>query len=82
MNVVPRELHEYLRFNKLILGYDGCPNLFFANGRNALLTRDYPSALKQLADAPERLRQLAAQAARDLPVQSWADIAVAFARVL
>ncbi len=72
------KLQEYLRFHKPILGYDGRANLFFANGRNALLTRDYPAAIRQLADDPALRQRLAANASRDLPVYSWAEIAAQF----
>ena len=72
------KLQEYLRFNKPILGYDGRANLFFTNGRNALLTRDYPAAIRRLADDPGLRHQLAENAARELPVYSWAEIAALF----
>lgn len=72
------KLQEYLRFKKPILGYDGRMNLFFANGRNALLTRDYPSAILRLANDPDLRRQLAEHAARDIPVHTWAEIAAMF----
>jgi glycosyltransferase involved in cell wall biosynthesis len=58
------KLQEYLRFNKPILGYDGRANLFFTNGRNALLTRDYVAAIGRLADDPGLRRELAENAAR------------------
>jgi len=70
------KLQEYLRFGKPILGYDGRANLFFTNGRNALLTRNYPDAIHRLADDPDLRRRLADNARCDLPVQSWAVIAV------
>jgi hypothetical protein len=47
------KIQEYLRFHKPILGYDGRANLFFTNGQNALLTRDYPAAIRRLADVLE-----------------------------
>lgn len=72
------KIHEYLRFGKPILGYDGRPNLFFTNGRNALLTRDYPSAIRRLADDPALRDALAEHAAQDLPVLSWAEVARLF----
>ena len=72
------KLQEYLRFNKAVLGYDGRANLFFTNGRNALLTRDYPSAIRKLADDPVFRQQLADNASRDLPVNTWAEIAGQF----
>ena len=72
------KLQEYLRFHKPILGYDGRANLFFANGRNALLTRDYPAAILRLADDPSLRQQLADHAARDIPVYTWAEIAGQF----
>ena len=72
------KLQEYLRFGKPILGYDGRANQFFTNGRNALLTRDYPSAIRRLADDPDFRHQLADNARRELPVHSWAEIAARF----
>jgi len=72
------KLQEYIRFNKPILGYDGRMNLFFANGRNALLTRDYPAAIRRLAGDPVLCRTLAANAARDIPVHTWLEIAQQF----
>ncbi len=74
------KIQEYLRFGKPILGYDGRPNLFFTNGRNALLTRDYRSAILRLADDPGLRARLAANAATDLPVATWAEIAARFDR--
>ena len=64
------KLQEYLRFNKPILGYDGRANLFFTNERNALLTRDYPAAIRRLADDPALCQRLADNASRELPVQT------------
>ncbi len=72
------KLQEYLRFGKPVLGYDGRLNLFFQNGRNALLTRDYVGAVQHLASDPEFCRTLAQNAARDLRVHSWLEIAQQF----
>jgi glycosyltransferase involved in cell wall biosynthesis len=72
------KIQEYLRFHKPILGYDGRANLFFANGRNALLTRDYPTAIRRLADDPALRQQLVEHADRELPVHTWAEIAAQF----
>lgn len=72
------KIQEYLRFGKPILGYDGRPNLFFTNGRNALLTRDYRTAIRQLADDPALRARLAANARNELPVMTWAEIAAQF----
>lgn len=72
------KLQEYLRFEKPIVAYDGRANRFFTNGRNALLTRNFAEAFRQLADNPDLGRGLAAQAAVDLPVHSWAEIAEKF----
>lgn len=72
------KIQEYLRFGKPIVAYDGRPNLFFTNGRNALLTKDYASAFRRLADDPELCRQLAENAAKDLPVDDWHQIAARF----
>lgn len=72
------KLHEYLRFNKPILGYDGRANLLFKNGRNALLTRDYPSAILRLYQDSELRRFLAENAKKDIPVHTWLEIAGKF----
>jgi len=72
------KLQEYLRFKKPILGYDGRMSLFFTNGRNALLTRDYPAALRQLANDSQLRQRLATNAERDLPVFTWSEIATQF----
>lgn len=72
------KLQEYLRWEKPILGYDGRANLFFQNGRNALLTRDYPTAILRLANDPAFCADLARNAKADLPVQSWTEIATLF----
>ncbi len=69
------KLQEYLRWKKPIIGYDGRPNLFFKNGRNALLTKDYASAILRLANDPELCTQIAANASADIPIYSWPEIA-------
>ena len=73
------KFHEYLRMGKPILGYDGVPNCLFTNRRNALLTRDYPAAILELQRAPEWRRTLAENAARDIPVYTWREIAEQYA---
>jgi len=75
------KIQEYLRFQKPIVAYDGRPGLFFTNGRNALLTKDYAKAFQELADSPALCRELAKNAARDLPVESWGEIARRFDRL-
>jgi hypothetical protein len=60
---------------KPILGYDGIANCLFNNRVNALLTRDYPSAIMELHRSLELRRQLAANAARDISVYTWREIA-------
>ena len=72
------KLQDYLRFKKPILGYDGRPNLFFKNGRNALLTKNYPEAVMTLFNDPELRRTLAENAERDIPVYTWQEIAAQF----
>jgi hypothetical protein len=72
------KLQEYLRFKKPILGYDGRMNLFFTNGCNALLTREYPVAIRQLANDPQLRQFLATNAERDLLVFTWSEIASQF----
>jgi glycosyltransferase involved in cell wall biosynthesis len=72
------KLQEYLRFKKPILGYDGRLNRFFTNGRNALLTRDYAASIRRLVDDPELRQSLADNAAKDIPVYTWLEIAQQF----
>jgi hypothetical protein len=72
------KLQEYLRFKKPILGYDGRLNLFFQNGRNALLTKDYVSAIKRLASDRNLCNALVQHAEHDIPVYSWQEIASQF----
>ena len=72
------KLQEYLVWKKPILGYDGRANLFFKNGRNALLTRKYPEAIMKLYQYPALRAELARHAAEDIPVFSWAEIAEKF----
>lgn len=72
------KLQEYLRFKKPILGYAGRLNLFFKNGRNALLTQDYPSAILRLASDPQFCKMLAENAQNDILVHSWVSITQQF----
>jgi glycosyltransferase involved in cell wall biosynthesis len=69
------KFHEYLRMRKPILAYDGIPNCLFRNRVNALLTRDYPAAIMELCGSPELRQKLAENAARDIPVYTWREIA-------
>lgn len=72
------KLHEYLRMKKPILGYDGRANMFFSNGHNAFLSRDYPEALKILYKDPELRSNLAMNAQKEIPVFTWREIAGQF----
>jgi glycosyltransferase involved in cell wall biosynthesis len=74
------KLQEYLRWRKPILAFDGRANLFFKNGRNALLAKDgdYAPLIRQLAANPELCKAIADNAASDLPVFSWLEIARKF----
>ena len=74
------KLQEYLRWEKPILGYDGEANNFFTNGKNALLAKngDYAPLILRLASDPALCRRIAENAARDIPVYSWAEIAEQF----
>ncbi len=72
------KLQEYLRFKKPILGYDGRMNLFFKNGVNALLTRNYAEAITTLYRQPNLRAALATNAERDIPVFTWSEIAAQF----
>lgn len=74
------KLQEYLRWGKPILSFDGEANNFFKNGVNALLAKDgdYAPLIERLARDPELGKALAANAARDIPVYTWAEIAQQF----
>jgi hypothetical protein len=74
------KIHEYLRWRKPILGYDGRANLLFTNGRNALLAPngDYAPLIERLASNPELCKTIADNAAQDIPVLSWREIAQEF----
>jgi hypothetical protein len=74
------KLQEYLRWKKPIIGYDGEANLFFKNGHNALLTKDFGSAIMRLAGDSKFCLMLAENAAREIPVYSWIEIASQFDR--
>lgn len=74
------KLQEYLRWRKPILALDGEANNFFKNGETALLAKDgdYAPLIMRLADDPALCRRIADNAARDIPVYSWAEIAGQF----
>ena len=74
------KLQEYLRWKKPILAYDGEANNFFKNGETALLAKDgdYAPLIMRLADDPAFCRRIADNAAREIPVYSWAEIAEQF----
>jgi glycosyltransferase involved in cell wall biosynthesis len=74
------KLQEYLRWKKPILAYDGEANNFFKNGENALLAKDgdYAPLIERLAADPDLCRRISENAARDIPVYSWAEIAGQF----
>ena len=74
------KLQEYLRWKKPILAFDGEANNFFQNGRNALLAKDgdYAPLIKRLADDPALCQTLADNAAHDIPIYTWAEIAQQF----
>ena len=75
------KLQEYLRWKKPILAYDGEANNFFKNGRNALLAKngDYAPLIERLAADPTLCKELANNAAADIPVHTWIEIAQQFA---
>jgi glycosyltransferase involved in cell wall biosynthesis len=75
------KFHDYLRMRKPILAYDGKPNWLFTNRVNALLARDYEAAILELYRSPELRRSLAENAARDIPVYTWKEIAQMYDRV-
>ena len=74
------KLQEYLRWKKPILAYDGEANNFFKNGETALLAKDgdYAPLIMRLANDPALCRRIAENAAREIPVYSWAEIAKLF----
>ncbi|MCR5752003.1 MAG: glycosyltransferase family 4 protein [Kiritimatiellae bacterium] len=74
------KLQEYLRWRKPILALDGEANNFFRNGETALLAKDgdYAPLLLRLANDPALCRRIADNAARDIPVFSWREIAEQF----
>ena len=74
------KLQEYLRWKKPILAYDGEANNFFRNGENALLAKDgdYVPLIEKLDSDPELCRRISENAARDIPIYSWAEIASQF----
>lgn len=74
------KLQEYLRWKKPILAYDGEANNFFVNGETALLAKggDYVPLVEKLVADPDLCRRLAENAARDITVYSWAEIAQQF----
>jgi glycosyltransferase involved in cell wall biosynthesis len=74
------KLQEYLRWKKPILGFDGEANNFFKSGENALLAKngDYAPLIEKLASNPALCQRLSENAARDIPVYSWAEIAQQF----
>ena len=74
------KLQEYLRWKKPILAYDGEANNFFKNGETALLAKngDYAPLIEKLADDPALCRRISENAAREIPVYSWAEIAMQF----
>lgn len=74
------KLQEYLRWRKPILAFDGEANNFFRDGDNALLAKhgDYVPLIERLAADPDLCRRISENAARDIPVYSWAEIAGQF----
>ncbi len=74
------KLQEYLRWRKPILAFDGEANNFFKNGETALLAKDgdYAPLILQLAGDSELCRRIANDAAREITVYSWAEIANQF----
>lgn len=74
------KLQEYLRWRRPILAFDGEARHFFANGRNALLAKngDYAPLIERLIKEPELATTLVENAAKDIPVYSWAEIAEQF----
>lgn len=74
------KLQEYLRWKKPILAFDGEANNFFKNGENALLAKggDYAPLIMRLAEDQDLCNRISGNAARDIPVYSWSEIAEQF----
>lgn len=74
------KLQEYLRWKKPILAYDGEANNVFKNGETALLAKDgdYAPLIEKLAADPSLCRRISENAALEIPVYSWAEIAEQF----
>lgn len=74
------KLQEYLRWKKPILALHGEPDNFFTDGENALLATDgdYAPLIERLASDPELCKRLAENAAKQIPVYSWYEIAQQF----
>ena len=74
------KLQEYLRWKKPMLAYDGEANNFFKNGETAFLAKDgdYAPLIRRLADDPALCRRISENAAREIPIYSWAEIAEQF----
>ena len=63
-----------------MLAYDGEANNFFKNGETAFLAKDgdYAPLIRRLADDPALCRRISENAAREIPIYSWAEIAEQF----
>ena len=74
------KLQEYLRWRKPILALHGEPDNFFTDGENALLATDgdYAPLIERLASDPGLCKRLAENAAKQIPVYSWYEIAQQF----
>lgn len=74
------KIQEYLRWKKPILGFDGEANNFFKNGHNALLAKDgdYVPLIERLVNEPQLGPTLAQNAAAEIPVYTWPEIAQQF----
>ena len=74
------KLQEYLRWQRPILALKGEADNFFTDGENALLADDgdYAPLVLRLANDPALCRRLAENAARQIPVYSWFEIAQKF----
>ena len=74
------KLQEYLRWKKPILALHGEPDNFFKDGENALLAHDgdYAPLIERLVNEPGLGQRLADNAAKQIPVYSWYEIAQQF----
>ncbi len=74
------KLQEYLRWGKPILALHGEADNFFKDGETALLAEDgdYAPLVERLVNEPGLGKRLAENAAKEIPIFTWAEIAAQF----